>query len=251
MVHPPLDLDHIPLVDRYFKIHETLSKFDLFDIYCWWEDKFVDEVDDIGLQDTNLPFYIFPKSHSFPELITKRHSCYNPQQREVMAQTGHILFTIDAKSIMQMMQAPVIEGTTPFSREVLIEMYQKLDFCKRDKTLELFMTEQTPLPNKHLSQIRILLIPPLFSLIEPGTLSLFLLIYLAIIQISGLMKLSYFFYLFYQQNPSPLSFSISVNFQQMPSMSILSISSQRKSSNTLQFWYICLFIFRHIGSSFQ
>ena len=49
MVHPPLDLDHIPLADSDFKIHDTLSEFDLFDIYCWWKDKFVDEVDDVGL----------------------------------------------------------------------------------------------------------------------------------------------------------------------------------------------------------
>lgn len=49
MAHPPLDLDHILFADRDFKIHETLSEFDLFDIYCWWEDKFTDEVDDIGL----------------------------------------------------------------------------------------------------------------------------------------------------------------------------------------------------------
>jgi len=34
MVHPLLDLDHLPLADRDFKIHETLSEFDLFDIYC-------------------------------------------------------------------------------------------------------------------------------------------------------------------------------------------------------------------------
>lgn len=42
MVHPLVDLDQIPLANRDFKIHETISKFDLFDIYYWWEDKFVD-----------------------------------------------------------------------------------------------------------------------------------------------------------------------------------------------------------------
>jgi len=61
MVHPPLDLDHIPLADRDFKIHETLLEFDLFDIYCWWEDNLVDGVDDITIWDTSLPFYIFLK----------------------------------------------------------------------------------------------------------------------------------------------------------------------------------------------
>jgi len=44
----------------------------------------------------------------------------------VIALEGDILFTIDAKSIMQMMQALIIEGTTPFSHEILSEMYQRL-----------------------------------------------------------------------------------------------------------------------------
>lgn len=58
-----------------------------------------------------------------------------------MAPIGDILFTIDFKSIMQMMQAPIIEGTIPFTHDILSEMYQRLDFTKRAKTLELFMTE--------------------------------------------------------------------------------------------------------------
>jgi len=49
MMHPPMDLDYLPLADKDFKIHETLSKFDLFNIYYWWEDKFMEEMDDIGL----------------------------------------------------------------------------------------------------------------------------------------------------------------------------------------------------------
>lgn len=50
---------------------------------------------------------------------------------------------------MQMIQDPIIEGASPFSHEILSEMYQRLDFSKRAKTLELFMTEHTPLPNKN------------------------------------------------------------------------------------------------------
>lgn len=50
---------------------------------------------------------------------------------------------------MQMMQASVIEGTTPFSHENLNEIYQKLDFSKRAKNLELFMTDHTPLPSNN------------------------------------------------------------------------------------------------------
>lgn len=106
-------------------------------------------MDDIGLQDTNFPFYIFPKTHSYPKLIRKFQSCYNPQQRVVIALAGDILFTIDAKSMIQMIQALIIEGASPFSHEILSEMYKVLDFSKRAKTLELFMTEWTPLPSKN------------------------------------------------------------------------------------------------------
>ena len=59
------------------------------------------------------------------------------------------MFTIDANSIMQMMQAHTIEGTTPFSHEILSEMYKRLEFSKRAKTLELFMTEHTPPPSRN------------------------------------------------------------------------------------------------------
>jgi len=60
---------------------------------------------------------------------------------------------------MQMMQALVIEGVVPFPHEVLIEMYQKLDFSKRAKTLEIFMADNTPLPGKN---------PPYSSFVFPN-----------------------------------------------------------------------------------
>ena len=34
MVYPHVDLDHIPLVDSDYKIHETELDLDLFDVYC-------------------------------------------------------------------------------------------------------------------------------------------------------------------------------------------------------------------------
>ena len=42
MVYPQVDLDHLALVDRDFKIHEIESNFDLFDVYYWLEDKFLE-----------------------------------------------------------------------------------------------------------------------------------------------------------------------------------------------------------------
>lgn len=43
-----------------------------------------------------------------------------------------------------MMQAPIVENATPFSYEELAELYQKLDFAKRAKTLEFFLTQDAP-----------------------------------------------------------------------------------------------------------
>ena len=57
--------------------------------------------------------------------------------------------TITAQNIEEMMQAPTIENSTPFSQEELIEIYQKLYFAKSAQTLELFMTENDPLPKKN------------------------------------------------------------------------------------------------------
>jgi len=48
------------------------------------------------------------------------------------------------------MQAPINEVVVPFSHEVLIEMYQKLYLSKGlDKTLDLFIVENTPLLSKN------------------------------------------------------------------------------------------------------
>lgn len=149
LIHPSIDFHNIPLVDRDYKIHETLCEFELFEIYCWLEEKFLDKYNDIGIWESSFPNYIFPCIHSAPEFVRKCHDCYVPNQRVVISPTGEILFTIIAQSIDQMMQAPIKENATPFSHEVLTELYQKLDFEKRAKTLELFLTEDAPLPKKN------------------------------------------------------------------------------------------------------
>ena len=49
LIHPPIDLDHVPLVDRDYKINEIMCEFELFEIYCWLEDNYLDKTDDIRL----------------------------------------------------------------------------------------------------------------------------------------------------------------------------------------------------------
>ena len=49
MLTPPVDLDHIPLADRDYKIVETQCEFDLFKLRCWFPDKYLDQSDEINL----------------------------------------------------------------------------------------------------------------------------------------------------------------------------------------------------------
>ena len=118
-------------------------------MYFWLEEKYIDKSDDIQLWESNLPHYIFPRTHNTPEFIRKCHACYLPSQRAIIAPTGEILFAITPQAIDQMIQAPTIENATPFSYEALVELYQKLDFSKRAKTLQIFLTKDAPLPTKN------------------------------------------------------------------------------------------------------
>jgi hypothetical protein len=46
---PPIDLDHIPLVDKDFKITDLKCKFNFFESHFSLKDIFLDESDEIGL----------------------------------------------------------------------------------------------------------------------------------------------------------------------------------------------------------
>jgi len=147
LIHPPIDFPHIFLADRDYKIHETLYEFDLFEMYCGIEDKFLNKSDDMK---SNFPHYIFPHTNNTHEFIKKCHGCYIPILRVFLGPTGETIFTITPQYIDQMMQAVATENATPFSHQALIGLYQKLDFVKTSKTLELFLTEDAPLPKKSL-----------------------------------------------------------------------------------------------------
>ena len=77
MAYPQVDLDHLALVDKDYKIHETKLDSDLFHVYWWFEDKFLEGDDEISLWETQLPLYIFPKTHSCPNLTRKFWICYD------------------------------------------------------------------------------------------------------------------------------------------------------------------------------
>ena len=96
LIHPQVGFHHTLLVDRDCKINESLSKFDLFEIYCWMEDQFIDQTDEIGLWDSHLPHYISSQTYIAPEFVIKCHEAYDPNQRAIISHTAEILCSIDS-----------------------------------------------------------------------------------------------------------------------------------------------------------
>ena len=112
LIYPPIDLHHVHMADRDYKNHETLYELDLFEMYCWLRDKYLDKSDDIQLWESNLSLYISPHTHSTPNFVRKCHASYFPTQRAILTPTGEILFTITPQAIDQMIEAPTVENAT-------------------------------------------------------------------------------------------------------------------------------------------
>jgi hypothetical protein len=49
MIPPPIDLDHIPLEDRDYKITDPRCEFNFFEFHSWMKDIFLDRSDEIGI----------------------------------------------------------------------------------------------------------------------------------------------------------------------------------------------------------
>ena len=128
---PPVDLDHMPLADKDYKITESRCEFDLFELHTWLKDIFLDQSDEIRLWESNLPLYMFPQTYNFLEFALKCQACYSPDQRAIVSSSSETLFTITPESIDQMLQIPRNDSTIPFSIESLNNMYQKLTFPQR------------------------------------------------------------------------------------------------------------------------
>jgi len=63
------------------------------------EDQLIDQIDEIGLWDSQLPHYIFPQIHRAPEFVRKCHESYDPNQRAIISPIGEILCSINSDSI--------------------------------------------------------------------------------------------------------------------------------------------------------
>jgi len=60
LIYPPIDFHHIPLADRDHKIHEAVCKFDLFEMYCWLEEKYIDKSMTFSCGNPIYPTTFFP-----------------------------------------------------------------------------------------------------------------------------------------------------------------------------------------------
>jgi hypothetical protein len=57
---PPVDLEKIPLVNKDRLIADTNCDLDFSDLQSWLREVFLDQSDEIGLWESNLPLYLFP-----------------------------------------------------------------------------------------------------------------------------------------------------------------------------------------------
>jgi hypothetical protein len=106
MVPHPIDLDHIPMADRDYKVAKPKCEFNFFELHCWLKDIFLDQSDEIGLWESNLPLYMFPQTYPFPEFVLKCQANYMPRQRSISSPIGEIMFTITPETIDQMLMIP-------------------------------------------------------------------------------------------------------------------------------------------------
>jgi hypothetical protein len=144
---PPVNLDKIPPVDKDWLIVDTKCDFDLSDLQSWLREFFLDQSDEIGLWESNLPLYLFPQIHHFPEFALKCQAHYIPEQRFIISLFREILFLIMPEDIDQMMQIPRADFVSPFNLEILTELYQKMTFPQRAQIFELFLPTSTQFPS--------------------------------------------------------------------------------------------------------
>lgn len=123
-----LELDHIPIVDSIFKVVEAKCEFYFYELHLWLKQNYLNQQGPIRFWESLLPFYRFPKTHEFPNLISWCQAKYDLVKRVVMAQNGDILITISAQTITEMLLVPQIDSLTQLSPTTLMDLYHKLTF---------------------------------------------------------------------------------------------------------------------------
>jgi len=123
---PHRDLDHLPLAEKDFQIKDTSFSKSPLKLFCKYRDQYLNHADSIGLLESGLPKYQFPRVHVFLEIVHYCHMNYDPIQRAVRSPDQSILFTITVESINQMLQLQQSQNLTPLSIGDMLNRYPTL-----------------------------------------------------------------------------------------------------------------------------
>lgn len=66
---PHRDLDYLPLADRDFQMKDLTFDDSPLRLHCKYQDLYLNNVDNIGLWESNLPKYQFPSVHILPDIV--------------------------------------------------------------------------------------------------------------------------------------------------------------------------------------
>jgi hypothetical protein len=155
---PPVDLDKILLINKDRLIADTICDFDFSYLQSWLWEVFLDQSDEIRLWESNLPLYLFPQIHHFPEFTLKFQAHYIPDQRAIVSSSGDVLFFITLEDIDQMMQIPRADSVSPFNLEILTELYQKMTLSPESSNIQVVPSHlcSTPFHQSTLPVIHVL-----------------------------------------------------------------------------------------------
>ena len=120
---PPVNLERIHFANKDHLIADTRCEFDFTDFHSWLKEVFLDQSDEIGLWESNLPLYHFPQVHHFLEFALKCQAHYLPDQRDVVSSLGETLFFITPEAIDHMMHIPRTKSISPFNLKVITDLY--------------------------------------------------------------------------------------------------------------------------------
>jgi len=100
---PHRDLDYLLLANKYFQIKDLTFDDSPLRLHCKYQNLYLNNVDNIGLWESNLPKYEFPSVHIFLDIVHQCHANYNPNLRAVMSPDQQIHFTITRESINEIL----------------------------------------------------------------------------------------------------------------------------------------------------
>lgn len=85
ITNPHKDLDYLPLANKDVQIKDLTFDETHLMLYCRYRDNYLNNVDKIGVWESNLPKYQFHTSHIFPDIVHQSHANYNPNLRVVIS----------------------------------------------------------------------------------------------------------------------------------------------------------------------